>query len=73
MTQWLKLAALNWAEIITLYFAAGYIDHWAGYLVAWVLLGTRIHALALLGHEGIHYNLSQIGRASCRERVSSPV
>lgn len=57
--KWLWLAAGNWLQIILLFIAAGHLDHWASYLVAWILLGTRLHGLALLGHEGIHYNLSR--------------
>ncbi len=59
MTKWLKLVALNWLEIITLLTLTHKIDHWAMYLVCWIVLGTRMHALALLGHEAIHYNLSK--------------
>lgn len=39
-------------------FFAGYINHWAIYLVGLFILGNRQHALALLGHDGTHYTLS---------------
>ncbi len=59
MKKWLKITARNWLEIIALFTVTHYINHWAMYLVCWIILGTRMHGLALLGHEAIHYNLSR--------------
>jgi fatty acid desaturase len=40
---------------------AGMFHHWASYLLAGLVIGTRQHALAILGHEGAH-------RLVCRGR-----
>lgn len=52
--EWGARVALNWIEIAAIFFVAALVDHWLGYLLAILLLGTRQHALAILGHEGAH-------------------
>lgn len=57
--RWLFLALINWAEIILTFVIAHKLNHPAGYVLTWIILGTRLHALALLGHEGIHRCISK--------------
>lgn len=52
--EWGGRAAVNWAEIAAIFAVAAFFDHWIAYLAAVWLLGTRQHALAILGHEGAH-------------------
>lgn len=58
LNQWLVRASLNWMEIILIFFIMARIDHLAIDLLGLFVLGTRQHALALLGHEAIHRNIS---------------
>ena len=57
--KWLLPTAMEWAIIVAL-FMAGY---WLNSPIAWfavtVVLGSRQHALAVLGHEGAHYLISR--------------
>lgn len=56
--------AFDWGAIAGIYALAAAVNHPAGYLVAIFLLGTRQHALSVLGHEGTH------GRAHPNRRVN---
>lgn len=47
--RWLLRATLNWVEIILIFFVMAKINHLAVQLLGLFLLGTRQHALALLG------------------------
>ena len=52
--KWLLPALVEWAVIVLLFVAAYWINSVWGWLVALVLLGSRQHALAILGHDGAH-------------------
>lgn len=56
--EWGGRVAVNWIEIAAIYSVAAHFDHLLGYLVAVLLLGTRQHALAILGHDGAHRSAS---------------
>lgn len=55
------LALMNWTIICFAYVVAHWIDHLAGYVLLILVLGTRQHALAILGHDGAHYRV-QVNR-----------
>lgn len=57
-SQWLLRAALNWMEILLLFTIMAKVDHLLVHVLGIFILGTRQHALALLGHEAIHRNIS---------------
>ena len=66
LAPFLILALVDWM-IITLSFAAA--AHWPHPLLAcacWVVIGTRQHALMILGHDGTH-------RLACRNRRTNDV
>jgi fatty acid desaturase len=52
--RWLLPALLDWAVLLGAFATAGVVDHAAVYVLASVVIGTRQHALALLGHDGAH-------------------
>jgi fatty acid desaturase len=53
--RWLAPVLAEWAAIFIL-FAAGYaLDHWLVWMIVVVIIGSRQHALAILGHEGGHF------------------
>lgn len=57
--QWSFRAIVNWLEILVLFWIMSNFDSIFVHLPALFILGTRQHALALLGHEAIHRNISQ--------------
>ncbi len=57
-TQWLFRAAINWIEILLIFMVMAKLDHVLVHFLGIFILGTRLHALALLGHEAIHRNIS---------------
>jgi fatty acid desaturase len=61
LSRWLVLVTLDWAVIVLALVLAGVVDHWSTYVLAVVVIGTRQHALALMGHDGAH-------RLVCRSR-----
>ncbi|HVA51216.1 MAG TPA: fatty acid desaturase [Pirellulales bacterium] len=61
---WLRAAAADWSVILASLAAAHVIDRWPGYVVAWLIVGNRQHALSLLGHDGAH-------RLICRDRAAN--
>lgn len=48
------LLAVDWLIIVAAMAVAGYLQHWAGYLLAVLVVGNRQHALAILGHDAAH-------------------
>ncbi|MDD0976654.1 fatty acid desaturase [Pseudomonas fontis] len=50
--------SIDWAVIVIALWSACYFDHWALYLLAWLVVGNRQHALTVLGHEGVHRLIS---------------
>jgi fatty acid desaturase len=59
--RWLCPVGLDWGTIVVMVVLAGAVDHWAIYLVVVFVVGTRQHALAIMGHDGAH-------RLACRSR-----
>jgi fatty acid desaturase len=55
--RWLADACLDWAIIVLTVVLAHRANAVAGYIVAALVIGNRQHALAILGHEGAHYNI----------------
>jgi fatty acid desaturase len=56
--SWLLRAISNWIEIVIIFVFMALLDNWAFHVLGIFLLGTRQLALALLGHEAIHKNIS---------------
>ena len=56
---WLSVfwIAAQWAIIVLAFWAAIYTGHWAVYILAAVIIGTRLQALGVLMHDGAHYLL----------------
>jgi fatty acid desaturase len=54
LPAFLGLLLCDWAIIALAFAAAAHFDHPAVYVLAWFVLGTRQHALGVLGHEGTH-------------------
>jgi hypothetical protein len=53
--RWLLPVLAEWGTIVLL-FAAGYaLNHWLAWALVVVLLGSRQHALSILGHDGAHH------------------
>lgn len=46
--------AADWLVIIAAMVVARQIDHWAAYVAAVFIIGTRQHAIGILGHDGAH-------------------
>lgn len=46
-----------WVQIVVVVLFAAFFDHWAVYLVASPLIGTRYYALYIIGHDGLHRRL----------------
>jgi fatty acid desaturase len=57
--SWLLRAALNWLEITIIFVSMALVDNWLFHVIGIFILGTRQLALALLGHEAIHKNISK--------------
>lgn len=58
---WLRDAFVDWAVMAGALVLAGWWDHPAGFILAVLVVGTRQHALSVLGHDGAH-------GAICRNR-----
>lgn len=57
--RWGIRVVWNWLEITTLFVMCWYLDKWWAYALAIPLLGTRQHAISILGHDGAHYSACQ--------------
>jgi fatty acid desaturase len=44
----------DWGAILGSFALAGYLDHPFAYVIAAIVIGTRQHALSVLGHDGVH-------------------
>jgi fatty acid desaturase len=54
-SRWLQAAMLDWAIIAGVLAGALAVAHPVGYVLTVLVLGTRQHALGILGHEGAHF------------------
>jgi fatty acid desaturase len=61
--RFLLAAGFDWACMIGAILLASAVDHWLTLLFAVFVVGSRQHALTLLGHEGAHFNISRHNRA----------
>lgn len=52
--RWLLAAVWDWGVIVATISLASWLNHWAGYFLAVVVVGNRQHALGILGHDGAH-------------------
>lgn len=58
--RWLLSVVGNWLIIALSMLAAAASQHWAVYLIAIFVIGTRQHAVGILGHDGAHWHVSQV-------------
>lgn len=57
--KWLIPALIEWAVILSL-FAMGFaLGHWLIWALVVVLVGSRQHALGVLGHDGAHFTAAR--------------
>ena len=49
----------NWSIIVISLLIAGHIDTLWGYIISAIIIGTRLHAFGLLGHDGAHKLLAR--------------
>ena len=54
LPRFFALLAFDWTVIVGAFWAAAAFDHPLMYVAAWFIVGTRQHALGVLGHEGTH-------------------
>lgn len=52
--RWFLALALDWAIVVAAFAVAGYANHPLVYVLAMFVIGTRIQALGILGHEAAH-------------------
>lgn len=57
--RWLLPTLAEWTAIILLCIGGFAIDHWAAWALITVLIGSRQHALGVLGHDGAHYTAAE--------------
>lgn len=53
--KWLIPALFEWAVIIGLFSLGFVLDHFVVWIVVTVLVGSRQHAIGVLGHDGAHF------------------
>jgi fatty acid desaturase len=58
--HWSISVAVNWFAIAAAIFLAYYFNHIVGYVLAVLVVGTRQHALAVLGHDGAHLHVTGV-------------
>lgn len=59
-SRWLLALLSDWLVIILVFIIAHMINHLVAYALAVFIIGTRQHAIAILGHEGAHYTISKM-------------
>jgi len=57
--NWGISVAVNWIVIVAAVVAAYALNHVVAYMLAVLVVGTRQHALAVLGHDGAHRHVSE--------------
>ncbi|MBM4073517.1 MAG: hypothetical protein FJ271_32030 [Planctomycetes bacterium] len=57
--KWLIPALTEWAVILLLLTAGFTLNHWLIWAVVVVLVGSRQHALGVLGHDGAHFTAAR--------------
>ena len=67
--NWSISVAVNWFAIAAAISLAYHFDHLAGYALAVLIVGTRQHALAVLGHDGAHLHVT--GNRRINDAVTS--
>jgi fatty acid desaturase len=56
---WVAAILANWLVVTGAFFYALRSGNWTSYLLAVFIVGTRQHALAVLGHHAAHYHVSR--------------
>lgn len=56
---WVTSTLANWVVIAAAIVYSCYLANWMGYLLAAFVIGTRQHALAVLGHHAAHFHVSR--------------
>lgn len=56
--RWLRAVAFEWLLVAAIVAACGWQPGWPTWLLGAILIGTRQHALSILGHEGVHRLIS---------------
>lgn len=59
---WVASTLANWAIITAAIAYSCHLANWASYILAAFVIGTRQHALAVLGHHAAHFHVSRIKR-----------
>lgn len=67
LARFLSMVAIDWAIVVGAFAGAAWLDHWAAYVACWFVIGTRQHALGILGHEGSH------GRIHKNRRINDTI
>lgn len=57
VTRWLINMSFTWGIIAGAMIVALTLHHWLAYFLAVLLIGTRQHAIAILGHDGAHFSI----------------
>lgn len=58
-SRWMFALVIDWLIIVLSIWGACYFEQWALYILAWLIVGNRQHALTVLGHEGVHRLISR--------------
>jgi len=62
--RWLVPALLEWAAIVALFWIGFTAHHWFVWILVVIVLGSRQHALGVLGHDGAHYTAARNKRVN---------
>lgn len=57
--KWLIPALTEWAAIVLLFTVGFALNHWLIWALVVVLIGSRQHALGVLGHDGAHFTAAR--------------
>ncbi len=59
LIRWLVLTLVDWGIIVGMFVIAGFYNHLLVYWMVSLVIGNRIHALGIMGHDGAHYAISR--------------
>lgn len=59
LIRWLVAALIDWAWIVGACAIAFYYNNLLVYIIAIIIIGSRRHALTLLGHDGTHFLITK--------------
>ena len=58
--RWLLTVMVDWLVIVVAFAIAGYVGSLLVYWIASLVIGNRIHALGVMGHDGAHGNAARM-------------